>query len=289
MTHSTRHREGQLEGQGGLQIYWQAWEPATAAARSAATLVIAHGYGEHGGRYAELAQYLVARGSTVYAIDHRGHGRSLGRRGYIDRFDNALADLDQLVDLARSEQSGRPLILLGHSLGGLLTLKYAIELQHKVDAVVLSGPGVSLNAASALLKLTSRVLSVLAPRLGLLQLQPADMSRDVAEVAAYAADPLNFHGKVPARIGGEALGFLADLPARLRKVTLPLLALHGKADALAGVEGSEMVVRTVQSQDKTLLVYDGALHEIFHELAPERARVMADLAQWIAARSASVA
>jgi len=285
MTQGISHREGQITGQGGLNLYWQAWQAEADPQTPGPTIVIAHGLGEHSARYLRVAELLVARGCAVYAIDHRGHGRSEGRRAFIDRFDHAVADIDQLVDMARRERPGSRLFLLGHSLGGALALDYAIKHQSKLDALLLSGPAVSLNAASAFVVQVSKILSSVAPTMGVLAIDPSAISRDPKEVEAYAIDPLIFHGKVPARSAGEAVRFVEGLPSRLATLTLPILIMHGKEDTLAGVEGSEMVFRGVRSPDKTLHIYDGLRHEIFNELPADRARVFADMTAWIDAHS----
>lgn len=274
------HRDGKMSGANGLTIYWQAWMPRVI---EKAVLVISHGLGEHSGRYLRVAERLVAEGCAVYAIDHRGHGRSDGPRALVDRFANAVADLDQLVERARSEHRGLPLVLLGHSMGGALALQYALTHQNKLDALILSAPAVALDGASAATLMISKALSALAPSLGMVPIDPSKVSRDQAEVAAYAHDALNFHGKIPARTLGELVRFVEWLPAQVSSLTLPLLVMHGTGDVLAGVAGSERVVQGAKSVDKSLKLYDGLYHEIFNELPEARERVFADMTAWIAA------
>ncbi|MGO9356790.1 MAG: lysophospholipase [Xanthobacteraceae bacterium] len=286
MTQNISHRDGQIPGQGGLSLYWQTWRAEPAPPAPGPTVVIVHGFAEHSTRYVEVAKVLADRGCTVYAIDHRGHGRSAGRRAFIDSLDNVVADMDQLVEMARREQPGSRLILLGHSLGGGLSLEYAIRHQEKLDALILSGPLASLQTASTFVVQVSKILSSVAPTLGVLALDPSATSRDPAEVEAYVNDPLNFIGKMPARTGGVVVRLVQGLPARLGTLTLPLLIMHGKEDTLTSPAGSEMVMRTVRSPDKTLLVYEGLRHEIFKELRADRDRVFADLTAWIDARFA---
>lgn len=119
-----RHEDGKFAGAGGLEIYWQAWIPE---GELGAVVLIAHGGAEHSGRYAWTADQLTARGYAVYAIDHRGHGRSDGPRAYVDRLDNAVADLHRLAALARERHPTPPVFLLGHSMGGLVALSYALR------------------------------------------------------------------------------------------------------------------------------------------------------------------
>jgi acylglycerol lipase len=274
------HTEGYIAGQGGLSIYWQGWLPAD---KTVATVVIAHGLGEHGGRYARVADYLVGNGCATYAIDHRGHGKSAGQRALVDRFDNAVADLDQLIDKARAKHPGVPLFLLGHSMGGGLSLAYALTHQAKLDGLMLSGPAVALDGASKVTQLVSKILSFLAPSLGVFSVDPSAVSRDPVEVATYAADPLNCHGKLPVRTIGEIIHFVERLPRKLPALHLPILLMHGTDDKLAGVSGSEMIYAAVSSRDKTLMRYDGLYHEIFNEFLVDRLRVFADMGDWIKA------
>lgn len=276
-----QHREGSFQGKKNLKIYRQTWLPEKAAK---ASVVLVHGLGEHSGRYAHVAQQLVDAGCAVYALDHRGHGKSAGDRAVVDRFAHAVEDIDQVVELARREQRGKPLFMLGHSMGGALSLSYALRAGDKLSGLILSGPAVALDGAPPAIKPLAKLLSVFAPKLGMFQIDPANVSRDPAVVADYAADPLNHHGKVPARTLAEIVKFVEILPAMLHAVSLPLLVMHGKDDKLAGVAGSEMVVKGVGSKDKTLKIYDELYHEIFNELPADRARVFKDLRDWIGAR-----
>lgn len=281
-----KHTQGCFEGRNATRIYWQQWQPE----RSRASVVVAHGLGEHGGRYAHVAAALVDAGCTVYAIDHRGHGRSAGPRAMVDRFANAVDDLDVLVDIVVEDQrprsSGKPIFLLGHSMGGALALSYVLKYGQRLSGLVLSGPAVALDGAPPLIKPISKLLSHFAPRLGTFPIDPALVSRDPEMVAAYSSDPLNAHGKVPVRTLAEIVKFTEWLPAVLPMIRLPLLVMHGGADKLAGVSGSRMVVDRVGSADKLLKVYDGLYHEIFNEKPEDRQRVIADMTGWIASRAA---
>lgn len=280
-----KHKEGCFFGRGRTRIYWQHWLPE----QIKAVVMIAHGLGEHGGRYRHVAASLVDRGCAVYAIDHRGHGRSEGPRAYVDRFANAVEDMNALMDIIVEERHGKnrkpPLFLLGHSMGGALSLSYALKHGERLSGLALSGPAVALDGAPPLMKPVSKLLSLLAPKLGTFAIDPKLVSRDPQMVAAYADDPLNAHGKVPARTLGEIVSFTEWLPAALPMIRLPLLVQHGGADQLAGVGGSRMVVERVGSRDKSLKVYDGLYHEIFNELPEDRRRVLDDLGAWIEARA----
>ena len=281
MNPRVRHRSEYFDGARGVRIHWQSWGLDGDAVQARAAVVIAHGAGEHGGRYQRLAEILVKHGLVVYAIDHRGHGRSGGSRARIDRFSEASSDLDRLVDHAREERRASRTFLLGHSLGGAVALDYALRNQAKLHGLILSGPAVAIDGASPGMLAVSRALSRIAPWLGLVTIDPQAISNDLGEVAAYAADPLNHHGKVPAGTLGEVVRFAQRLPSRLPALTLPLLILHGEDDRLAGVSGSKMIMENVGSRDKLLRVYPGLRHEIFNEIPDARAEVFADLQSWL--------
>ncbi len=280
-----QHQEGSFTGVGGLSIYRQAWLPAQQDIRAA--VVLLHGLGEHSGRYAHVAASLVAAGFAVYALDHRGHGRSEGPRAQIDRFANAIADIHTFIGWVKQEQHRQPLFLLGHSMGGALALGTASRHGEGLTGLILSGPAVALVGAPPVIWPIIGLLSLLAPGLGLSAIDPALVSRDSGMVAAYASDPLNAHGKVPARSLGEMVDFIKRLPALLPTISLPLLVQHGGQDKLAAVAGSETVANGVASTDVTLRIYPALYHEIYNELPADRAQVLAELVAWLQAHLAA--
>ena len=270
------HEDGRFKGEGGLEIYWQAWLPD---GEPRAVVVLAHGASEHGGRYAWTGEELTKRGYALYAIDHRGHGKSEGRRALIDRMRNAVEDLHTLVEKAGAQHPGRPLVLIGHSMGGAVALSYTIEHQDALDALVLSGPLAALEAAPAVQRAAGRMLSVIAPSLGVVGIDSTAVSRDPAVVKDYDDDPLNYHGKLPARTVAELSAAIDGYPEGVTGFKLPMLVMHGTADRLVPIAGSEMVVERVASEDKKFIRYDGLFHEILNE--PERDRVLGDIADWL--------
>jgi alpha-beta hydrolase superfamily lysophospholipase len=282
MSAPIHHGEGTFTGAGDLEIYWQAWRADLPAK---AVVVISHGAGEHGGRYRHVVERIVPTGYRVYAHDHRGHGRSEGQRAVIDRMRNATADLDAFIGMAREAEPGTPLILLGHSMGGCISLDYILTDQSKLDAVVLSAPAAKLEQASAAVRLTSRVLSALTPGLGVFAVDAELISHDPEEIEAYRTDPLVHQGKLPARTIAELAGTIETFEDRMGNLTLPLLGMHGSEDRLAPVEASRMVNRLAGSEDKTLNVYDGLRHEIFNERPADRERVIDDLLGWLDAHA----
>jgi acylglycerol lipase len=270
------HEEGTLRGAGGIELYWQRWAPAGRRA----TIVLAHGASEHSGRYAWTADRLAERGYVTYALDHRGHGRSEGARAYIDRMDNVVADLDLLVETARD---GGPLFLLGHSMGGAVALAYTARHQEKLDGLILSAPLAALEAASPAQRVAGRVLSLVAPKLGIVPIDSSGVSRDPAVVSDYDNDPLNHHGKLAARTVNELASTIAGFPEAVSRMTLPMLVMHGTGDRIVPPMATDMIEQRAGSDDLTVIRYDGLYHELLNE--PERERVAGDIADWLDART----
>jgi alpha-beta hydrolase superfamily lysophospholipase len=273
------HASGSLNGAGQVPIFWQSWTPAGDAR---GVIVIVHGAGEHSGRYEHVAQALTDDGYAVFALDHRGHGRSGGSRALIDSLDNAVADVDALVDDARVSQPGIPIFMLGHSMGATIALRYAIEYQHRLDGLILSGPLAALESAPAPLRLLGNVLSAIAPKTPLIGVDPTFVSRDQAVVDAYVADPLVHHRKLPARTLAELAATIDRLPETVTAITIPTLIVYGSEDRLCPPAGSQMLAERIAAQDKSIKAYQGLYHEILNE--PERDEVLADLRAWLGAR-----
>lgn len=276
--------EWTLSGHGGLELFARSWLP-DGPARD--VVVIAHGYGEHGDRYANVVERLVPAGYAVHAIDHRGHGRSGGRRALVDRMDRVITDLHGFVEQVRarhaSERGDGRVKLLGHSMGGSIALGYALRYPQDLSGLILSGPAVG-GFVPIGQRLVLRLLSALAPNLGTLALPASGVSRDPAVVAAYERDPLVYHGRVPARTAGEMVAAAASFPARAGEMKLPVLIQHGAQDKLIPLEPNRAVYAALGSADKTVTIYEGLYHEIYNE--PEHPAVIADLIAWLDAHPA---
>jgi len=274
------HTEGTFKGLKNLDIYHRCWLPATTPK---AILLVVHGWAEHSGRYTNLVDYFVPQGYAVYALDHRGHGKSEGHRGYVERFADYLCDLKTYFDIVRSEHSDTKIFLVGHSMGGTVATAYAIRHQDEFDGLLLSGASVTLGTSlsSALIPF-ARLLSLLLPKMGITVLDASAISQDQAVVDAYVNDPLVHRGKITCRFGAEMILTLRKLPSEMSKISLPILIMHGTDDKLSAVDGSRLLFESVSSEDRTLKLYDGFHHEIFNE--PGRRQVMADMEAWLEAR-----
>jgi alpha-beta hydrolase superfamily lysophospholipase len=269
-------KSGKFPGEGGVEIHWQCWLPE---GKPRAVVVIAHGVSEHADRYSHVAARLTMEGFAVYALDHRGHGRSGGKRAVVDRLERAVVDVDTLIGMARSEQPGVRLFLLGHSMGGAISLEYALEHRDRIDGLVLSAPAAALEAASPVELALGRILSAVAPGVGVFPVDSSTVSRDPEVVRAYDEDPMVFHKRLPARTVAELAGAIETFPERTPNLELPLLVMVGTADQLVPPEASRMVHDRAGSEDKRLIEYEGLYHEILNE--PEQDKVMDDLVEWL--------
>lgn len=272
--------ERNFEGFGGVRIVYDEWTPDTAPR---AVLVLSHGLGEYARRYDHVAQRFGEAGLVTYALDHRGHGRSGGKRVVVRDIHEYTSDFGTLVQIATRDHPGLKCIVLGHSMGGGIVFAYGVERPDNYDLMVLSGPAVAAQEqVSPLLAVAAKLLGAIVPGLPAQELDVDAISRDPAVVAAYKDDPLVYHGKVPAGIGRALLQVGETMPHRAPALTAPLLVVHGAQDRLIPIDGSRRLVECVGSTDVELKVYPGLYHEVFNE--PERQQVLDDVVSWITAR-----
>jgi alpha-beta hydrolase superfamily lysophospholipase len=277
------HSEGQFAGHGGVRLYWQAWRPD---GEVRAVVIVAHGYGEHGGRYGNLIERLVPRGYAVYALDHRGHGRSEGPRGHVGRFAEFVADLHALRVRIEDEQRGKPLFLLGHSMGGLIAVRYLLSHGSGLSGAILSSPAFGIhNEPSRWLEWLGRLLSRIAPRTSFQgNVDPQFLSRDQTVGRAYAADPL-VHRRATARFFTEFKWAMRNTQERAAEIRLPILILQAGDDRLVQARATELFAANVGAESKEFHLYPELFHELFNETDKER--VFADLERWLDARLAA--
>ncbi len=276
----TTRTERTFDGVGGVRIVYDVWTPDT---EPRGVVVLSHGLGEHARRYDHVAERFGQAGLVTYALDHRGHGRSGGKRVRVKSIDEYTGDFGTLVKIATAERPGLKRIVLGHSMGGGIVFAWGVDHPEDFDLMVLSGPAVSAQTGVSPGKLLlGKAVGSLLPDLPVEELDSNAISRDPEVVAAYNADPLVHHGKIPAGIAKALVTVGETMPQRARQLTAPLLVVHGAEDALVPASGSELLVDCVGSTDVHLKVYPGLYHEVFNE--PERDRVLDDVTAWIEAR-----
>jgi acylglycerol lipase len=275
------HQQEYFPGNEGLRMFENVWRPETDLK---AIVVLVHGFTEHGSRFAHVAEALNRQGFAVYAMDLRGHGRSEGDRIWVQSFDEYLDDVELYLDRVCRREPGKPVFLLGHSMGGAILALLAIERNLDAAGMILSAP--ALRVADGVFPLLRRLASLVArvfPRLRLVHLGSGKLSRDPDNVARFRADPLVFHGNIPVRTGAELLDAMRRIEAGAASVRLPLLVLQGTGDAVVDPSGSRVFFDGATSPDKTLKLYEGLYHDLFGE--PEREQILADVRAWLAART----
>lgn len=239
--------------------------------------LIAHGYGEHIGRYAHVAERLVAAGAVVVGPDHHGHGRSAGERALVERGEDLTDDLHLVAARARADHPGLPLVLIGHSMGGLVATRYAQRFGSELSALVLSGPAIGENEPLAALLDLDPIPAV--------PIDPAGLSRDPAVGEAYAADPLVYHGpflRPTLEALVEGVGRVAEAGGLGE---LPTLWIHGSADPIVPLEPTRAAIERIAGSDLQQRIYPGAAHEVFNET--NRDEVLDDVVAFIAAALAA--
>lgn len=238
-------------GSVGKQVI-HVWAPADPRM----VVVLAHGYGEHARRYDHVAERYVEEGAAVYAPDHHGHGLSEGERALVD-IESMATDFEAVVELARAEHPDLPLIVLGHSMGGVIATRYAQRNLDGLDGLILSGPVIGGNPDLMGLVNLDPIPEV--------PIDPAVLSRDSSVGEAYMADELVYHGGFR-RETLEAFIEAVDAVAEGPKLTsIPVLWIHGELDGLAPLGLARDAVAGLEIEDLTEHVYEGAQHEVLNE------------------------
>jgi len=273
-----RASDGYIEGVGNIRLYYRGWE----APRAKAAVVIVHGHGEHGGRYAWFAETLAGCGISTFVHDLRGHGLSEGRRGHTPRFGIFLQDLDRFRrEVHGLVEYGTPLVLFGHSMGGLIALRYLEEYDSSFRAGIISSPWLATALEVPRWKITAsgllnRILPALPFSTGL---DAADLSRDPAIVTAYRDDPL-VHDRMTPRLFTEAAAAMGLALQRSDRITVPLLFLLAGQDRIVDTEKSRRLAKSLSASRVSITVYPENYHENLNE--PNRIVVVRDIRDWIA-------
>ena len=244
-----------------------------------ASVLLVHGLGEHSGRYEHVGDQLAAAGLEVHAFDLRGNGGSGGRRGHVDRWSQFHDDLAERLGAVREAAAGRPVVLYGHSMGGLVALGYLLSARPKPDLVVLSSPGLDSTLArwkKTLAPVLGRIVPTLAIPNGI---SGRTLSRDPRVAEKVAADPACATAST-ARFGAEALAEQARVRREYVSLTLPTLVLHGLDDGLVPAAASEILGSLPNVERRT---YPGFRHELHNE--PEGPQILDEVIAWLRERA----
>lgn len=271
--------EGTFPGHDGATLFRRAWP---AAGRPRGVLINLHGLGDHSGLYPGVSDHFTGGGFAVHAPDLRGNGRSPGARGHIRAWSEYREDLHCFVTLVRAEAPGLPLFVLGHSLGGLIALEYAMHHADGLRGVIASAPPLGRLGVPAPLLYLGRIVSRVWPSFALeTGLDLTGLARDPAIAAEVLADPL-FHRKGSARLSTEVAAAVARVQEGAARFPLPLLLLHGSADRMVMPDGTREFAARARGRDVRLIEYPGAYHALFADEGRER--VLADVEEWTGAR-----
>jgi len=280
---SIRRREGYVELSDRGERYRRDWIPPEADR----VLVLVHGFAEHTGRYDEMAMHFAERGFAVHAYDQAGHGRTVGPRGHVDRFARLPEEVVRFCEIVGAEHPGRPLTLLGHSMGGLVVTAAAAFHRPPIDRLVLSGAALDLAGGGASRRFAlavARLLSRIAPRVAFATGQDAGgLSRDPEVVRRYLEDPF-VEDRMTARFAAGMNATVEALQSAGSQIEIPVLVMHGAADPICPAEGSRRLhaeLSPAVAAQSALRIYPDLRHEIFNE--PERAQVWQDVLDWLEA------
>ncbi len=269
---------GTLRARDGTSLYWKAWLPE---GTPRAVVHLIHGYAEHIDRYGNVVNELVPAGYAVFGNDHRGHGRSAGRRGHVKRFQDFIDDERQFfIEVIRKRLPDAPCMVLSHSMGSLIAMNYVEQHADGIRALILSGTGSKPGTdIPAILITLTKILSKILPAVHVKSpLPPEFISRDPKVVKAYVDDPLVYNVITP-RLAHEMNRFVVIGAQNASRIRIPVLIQLGSLDT--AFSGQRELFEMIGSQDKTFKLYEGLKHEVYNELPADRTRVLNDLRSWI--------
>ncbi|XP_032762021.1 monoglyceride lipase isoform X2 [Rattus rattus] len=297
----------------GQYLFCRYWEPS---GTPKALIFVSHGAGEHCGRYDELAQMLKRLDMLVFAHDHVGHGQSEGERMVVSDFQVFVRDLLQHVNTVQKDYPEIPVFLLGHSMGGAISILAAAERQTHFSGMILISPLILANPESAstlkdnltitktslekaaevsmawipyafhLWVLAAKLLNFVLPNISLGRIDSSVLSRNKTEVDRYNSDPLICHAGVKVCFGIQLLNAVSRVERAMPRLTLPILLLQGSADRLCDSKGAYLLMESSPSQDKTLKMYEGAYHVLHKELPEVTNSVLHEINTWVSHRIA---
>lgn len=273
-------QSGNFKAQDGTPIYWKGWTPDDAA-RVKAVVHVIHGYAEHIDRYGNVVGELLPADYAVFGTDHRGHGKSEGKRGHVLSFQEFIDDEKQFQrDVIRAKFPNLPCFVLGHSMGSLIAMNFVEQSAEGIRGLVLSGTGSRPGTdIPKILLAATRILSSLLPSIHVKSpLPPEFISRDPEVVRAYVEDPLVYNVITP-RLAHEMNRYVVIGAENSGKIQIPVLIQLGSRDT--AFSGQKELFEMVGAKDKTFKLYEGLKHEVYNELLEDRTRVLADLRTWL--------
>jgi acylglycerol lipase len=268
-------QESSFEGFGGLKIFTRSWRPE---GKPRAIMILVHGFNAHSGYFVWPGERFAANGLAVHALDLRGRGRSEGERFYVDKFSDYLADVNKLVEIARTEDPGMPVYVLGHSAGGVIATSYVFEHQDEIAGLICESFAYDVGLPD-IASLVLKGISHIAPHVHVYTLKNEIFSRDPQAVAAMDNDPLIKDESQPVETAAEMLRAADRLRENFPKFRVPVFLIHGTADKATRPAGSQYFYDHAGSADKTLKLYEGHYHDLLNDIDKEV--VMGDILKWL--------
>lgn len=267
----------------GLKIFYQKWTPASN--KTERVLLVQHGIGEHSNRYNNIIQKLSGTGTSIYALDSRGHGRSQGKRGHVNQFQEFVDDLAQLIEIVKSENSDIPLHLLGHSMGSLISGKYALEpvFQKNLTTLILSAGAFEIQTTidMEVKKMAGEFLSFIVPAFTLPSgLDINLLSHDKEVVKEYKNDPM-VHGMISTQLATNMFKLGDTILKKGSVIKIPVFIFHGGDDRITSPAGSKKLYEKISSEDKQLKIYEGLYHETMNEIGDKKEVVLDNVKDWL--------
>lgn len=275
-----------IEGNGGLRLSARRWD----AERARGIVLFAHGYTAHMGGYANVLEVLVRKRFHVFAIDHRGHGGSEGKRASLDRFDDLVDDFERLTEVARNVFAGLPVFALGHSMGGLIVVRHALQHQEQLTGMISVSPALIVgdhvsDRAVRVLMIASRLLPTL-PAIGsgsiVSEAGNGESSAQEPPVAP-ARDIFSYHGRTRLNLAREMRVGGLDALERMSGLTLPVMFQHGTSDLITSPRGSIQAFHKASSMDRSIELWERRPHNLLTDDGWEDP--MMQVCQWLAERA----
>jgi len=247
-------------------------------------IIIVHGLAEYCERYNYLVEMLNQNDISAYRYDMRGHGKSGGKKGWIDNYDSYIKDLGQIVKIVKEENKDIPIFIMGHSMGGFITAAYGIQNKNKVESIILSAPALKRpENAKGINGLLIKTINKIYPSYKMKNNLGKLVSRDKRVVDKYISDPLVLK-KISIKLYYEFLikgiGWIQN---NIRKFDYNCLIIHGKEDKIINYKSSVRFEKKIKSNDKKIIIYDNLYHEILNE--KEKNIIIKDILRWVEDRT----
>ena len=270
------HKEDYYVGLKNLKLFYQSWIPSNPKA----VVQILHGGFEHIGRYKHVVERLTSENFIIYGNDHRGHGRSEGKRNHIKSFDEYMEDSYILTKMIKDNHPDLPIFILGHSMGSCVAQRFAIKYQKEIQGLILSGSGTGIGIIPVFLRIVAKIMAKIYPTFkAASNLNPDDLSHDLESIEDYTSDPLINYKIATAAMGVAFMNHYPEIKSKIGDITIPVLIQKGSLDET--VSGIDELIADLKTKDKTVKIYKNGKHEMYNEIEEKREVALNDLADWL--------